>query len=130
MITEDTKAIFERIKEYTCSTQKRFRIKISKDFKWQFYNRRHSNFSAWISPRWITKNRTYYYSSTEFYVRAHLDSIDDSYCDADSPYVSLEEAIKLLKVARGFLSQLPRDGVTRENWESYFKSRNFTLDYG
>lgn len=105
-----------------------FPIKLSKEYTDMFYGHRRTNYQCWIS-------RNYNYSAKPvkfmgWYVRAMVDSIDDTYWFADFECETFEEAKEKFKIARRFLSVLPRKGVSLEYFKKYFIEDNgFTFDW-
>ncbi len=107
--------------------QPKFPILLDKKYTDCFYGRRRNNFLCFISRDFNFKNKPVTFKG--WFVRAMIDSIDDTQWTADMECSTFEEAKEKLKIARRFLSVLPRKGISLEYFREYFEKQNgFEID--
>ena len=114
-------------KRYNYENQVEYTIKVSKEYTDSFYGLRRNKFMCWISRDYDYKNHREFRG---WFVRAMVASIDDTYWIGDFSCKTFEEAKEKFKIARRFLSVLPRKGVSLEYFKKYFIEENgFTFDW-
>lgn len=107
--------------------QPKFPILLDKNYTGCFYGRRRNNFLCFISRDFNFKSKPVTFKG--WFVRAMIDSIDDTQWTADIDCSTFEEAKEKLKIARRFLSVLPRKGISLEYFREYFEKQNgFVID--
>ena len=107
--------------------QPKFPILLDKNYTGCFYGRRRNNFLCFISREFNFKSKPVTFKG--WFVRAMIDSIDDTQWTADIDCSTFEEAKEKLKIARRFLSVLPRKGISLEYFREYFEKQNgFVID--
>ena len=107
--------------------QPKFPILLDKNYTGCFYGRRRNNFLCFISRDFNFKSKPVTFKG--WFVRAMIDSIDDTQWTADIDCSTFEEAKEKLKIARRFLSVLPRKGISLEYFREYFEKQNgFEID--
>lgn len=107
--------------------QPKFPILLDKNYTGCFYGRRRNNFLCFISRDFNFKSKPVTFKG--WFVRAMIDSIDDTQWTADIDCSTFKEAKEKLKIARRFLSVLPRKGISLEYFREYFEKQNgFVID--
>lgn len=107
--------------------QPKFHILLDKNYTGCFYGRRRNNFLCFISRDFNFKSKPVTFKG--WFVRAMIESIDDTQWTADIDCSTFEEAKEKLKIARRFLSVLPRKGISLEYFREYFEKQNgFVID--
>lgn len=107
--------------------QPKFPILLDKNYTGCFYGRRRNNFLCFISRDFNFKSKPVTFKG--WFVRAMIESIDDTQWTADIDCSTFEEAKEKLKIARRFLSVLPRKGISLEYFREYFEKQNgFVID--
>lgn len=107
--------------------QPKFPILLDKKHTGYFYGRRRNNFQCFIARDFNFKSKPVTFKC--WFVRAMIDSIDDTQWTADIECSTLEEAKEKLKIARRFLSVLPKKGISLEYFREYFEKQNgFEID--
>lgn len=107
--------------------QPKYPIMLDKKYTDCFYGHRRNNFLCFISRDFNFKNKPVTFKG--WFVRAMIDSIDDTQWTADIECSTFEEAKEKLKIARRFLSVLPKKGISLEYFREYFEKQNgFEID--
>lgn len=107
--------------------QPKFPILLDKNYTGCFYGRRRNDYLCFISRDFNFKSKPVTFKG--WFVRAMIASIDDTQWTADIDCSTFEEAKEKLKIARRFLSVLPRKGISLEYFREYFEKQNgFVID--